>query len=86
MRMDKFTSKFQQALADAQSLAVGRDNQYIDPAHVLNVYTCKPKGGILGYAYLPASYPESNWHHGVVLLYSSLPDWARSRLSAWPSL
>src|SRR5688500_4147840 len=35
MRMDKFTSKFQQALADAQSLAVGRDNQYIDPAHLL---------------------------------------------------
>jgi len=35
MRMDKFTSKFQMALADAQSLAVGRDNQYIDPVHVL---------------------------------------------------
>ena len=35
MRMDKFTSKFQQALADAQSLAVGRDNQYIEPAHLL---------------------------------------------------
>jgi ATP-dependent Clp protease ATP-binding subunit ClpB len=35
MRMDKFTSKFQAALADAQSLAVGRDNQYIEPAHVL---------------------------------------------------
>jgi ATP-dependent Clp protease ATP-binding subunit ClpB len=35
MRMDKFTSKFQQALAEAQSLAVGRDNQYIEPAHVL---------------------------------------------------
>src|SRR5687767_2722151 len=35
MRMDKFTSKFQMALADAQSLAVGHDNQYIDPVHVL---------------------------------------------------
>jgi ATP-dependent Clp protease ATP-binding subunit ClpB len=35
MRMDKFTTKFQQALADAQSLAVGRDNQYIDPVHLL---------------------------------------------------
>ncbi|MET0534648.1 MAG: ATP-dependent chaperone ClpB [Steroidobacter sp.] len=33
--MDKFTSKFQMALADAQSLAVGHDNQYIDPVHVL---------------------------------------------------
>ena len=35
MRMDKLTSRFQQALADAQSLAVGRDNQFIEPAHVL---------------------------------------------------
>jgi ATP-dependent Clp protease ATP-binding subunit ClpB len=35
MRMDKLTSKFQAALADAQSLAVGRDNQFLEPAHVL---------------------------------------------------
>src|SRR5687768_527611 len=35
MRMDKFTSKFQMALADAQSSAVGHDNQYIEPVHVL---------------------------------------------------
>jgi len=33
--MDKLTSKFQTALADAQSLAVGRDHQYIEPLHVL---------------------------------------------------
>ena len=35
MRMDKLTSKFQMALADAQSLAVGRDHNYIEPAHVM---------------------------------------------------
>ena len=35
MRMDKLTSKFQAALADAQSLAVGRDHQFIEPGHVL---------------------------------------------------
>ncbi len=35
MRMDKLTSKFQLALSDAQSLAVGRDHQFIEPAHVL---------------------------------------------------
>ena len=35
MRMDKLTNQLQNALADAQSLAVGRDNQYIEPAHVL---------------------------------------------------
>ncbi|MDH3452209.1 MAG: AAA family ATPase, partial [Gammaproteobacteria bacterium] len=35
MRSDKFTSKFQLALADAQSLAVGRDHQFIEPVHML---------------------------------------------------
>ncbi len=35
MRIDKLTSKFQEALADAQSLAVTRDNPYIEPVHVL---------------------------------------------------
>ena len=44
-----------------------------DPAHTLNIYTCKPSGGILGWAYFPNSYPESDYRHGVVLLYSSLP-------------
>jgi ATP-dependent Clp protease ATP-binding subunit ClpB len=35
MRMDKLTTKFQLALADAQSLAVGRDHQFIEPVHLL---------------------------------------------------
>ena len=35
MRMDKLTSRFQQALADAQSLAIGRDHQFLEPGHVL---------------------------------------------------
>jgi len=35
MRMDKLTSKFQMALADAQSLALGRDHQFIEPAHIM---------------------------------------------------
>ncbi|QIL72031.1 ATP-dependent chaperone ClpB [Diaphorobacter sp. HDW4B] len=35
MRIDKLTTKFQEALADAQSLALGNDNPYIDPVHVL---------------------------------------------------
>lgn len=35
MRMDKLTSKFQQAIADAQSLAVGRDHQFIESIHVM---------------------------------------------------
>ncbi|MDH5858495.1 ATP-dependent chaperone ClpB [Lampropedia aestuarii] len=35
MRLDKLTTKFQEALGDAQSLALGNDNQYIAPVHVL---------------------------------------------------
>jgi ATP-dependent Clp protease ATP-binding subunit ClpB len=35
MRIDKLTTKFQEALAEAQSLAVARDNPYIEPAHAL---------------------------------------------------
>ncbi|MCT8741684.1 ATP-dependent chaperone ClpB [Glaesserella parasuis] len=35
MNIDKFTSKFQSAIADAQSLAVGKDNPYIEPAHLM---------------------------------------------------
>ncbi len=35
MRTDKLTTKFQEALADAQSLALGHDNAYIEPAHLL---------------------------------------------------
>jgi ATP-dependent Clp protease ATP-binding subunit ClpB len=35
MRQDKLTAKFQAALADAQSLALGRDNQIVEPAHLM---------------------------------------------------
>lgn len=35
MRLDRFTSKFQLAIADAQSLALGRDHQYIEPVHLM---------------------------------------------------
>ena len=46
MRMDKLTSKFQMALADAQSLAVGLDNQFIEPAHVM-VALLDQEGGMV---------------------------------------
>ena len=45
MRMDKLTTKFQQALADAQSLAVGNDNPYIEPLHVLSALIAQEDGG-----------------------------------------
>lgn len=48
MRMDKLTSKFQMALADAQSLALGRDNNFIEPEHLMKALldqqggSCRP--------------------------------------------
>ncbi|HEY9400867.1 MAG TPA: ATP-dependent chaperone ClpB [Luteimonas sp.] len=45
MRMDKLTSRFQQALADAQSLAVGRDHNLIEPVHLLIALIDQSGGG-----------------------------------------
>ncbi|WP_206202797.1 ATP-dependent chaperone ClpB [Thioalkalivibrio sp. XN279] len=44
--MDRLTSKFQMALADAQSLAVGRDHQYIEPVHVMVALLDQQGGGL----------------------------------------
>jgi ATP-dependent Clp protease ATP-binding subunit ClpB len=44
MRQDKLTSQFQQALAEAQSLAVTRDNPYIEPVHVLAAMLAQDDG------------------------------------------
>ncbi|MEY4750488.1 MAG: ATP-dependent chaperone ClpB [Pseudomonadota bacterium] len=44
MRLDKLTTAFQQALSDAQSLAVGRDNPYIEASHVLAAMLAQPDG------------------------------------------
>ena len=47
MRMDKLTSRFQQALADAQSLAVGRDHPAIEPVHLLQALLDQDSGSTL---------------------------------------
>jgi ATP-dependent Clp protease ATP-binding subunit ClpB len=44
MRIDKFTTRFQEAIAEAQTLAVTRDNPYIEPAHVLSAMLAQPEG------------------------------------------
>jgi len=46
--MDKLTSKFQMALADAQSLAVGQDHQFIEPAHVMVALLDQQGGTVRG--------------------------------------
>ncbi len=45
MRFDKFTTKFQQAFADAQSAAVGGDHAYIEPQHLLQALLNQQDGG-----------------------------------------
>jgi ATP-dependent Clp protease ATP-binding subunit ClpB len=44
MRLDKLTTKFQEALSEAQSLALGHDNAYIEPAHLLLAMLRQPDG------------------------------------------
>ncbi|WP_426211407.1 ATP-dependent chaperone ClpB [Massilia sp. TWP1-3-3] len=45
MRQDKMTTKLQEALSDSQSLAVGNDNQYIEPVHLLTALLNQDDGG-----------------------------------------
>ena len=46
MRLDSFTSKFQLALSDAQSIALGRDHQYIEPVHLMTALLNQQGGSI----------------------------------------
>lgn len=48
MRLDKLTSKFQLALADAQSLAVGQDHQFIEPVHIFIALLDQQGGAVRG--------------------------------------
>lgn len=47
MRPDKFTSKLEEALADAQSIAVGMDHNYIEPVHILSALLNQQQGGTI---------------------------------------
>lgn len=46
MNIEKFTTKFQQALSEAQSLALNKENAYIEPAHLLLTLINQPEGSI----------------------------------------
>jgi ATP-dependent Clp protease ATP-binding subunit ClpB len=48
MRIEKFTTKLQEALAEAQSMALGQDHQYIEPQHLLLALLNQEDGGIAG--------------------------------------
>ena len=59
MRLDRFTAKFQEALADAQSLAVGRDNQFIEPLHVMSALLAQEDGAVRPLLTLAGSDPTA---------------------------
>ncbi|MFZ7282111.1 ATP-dependent chaperone ClpB [Avibacterium avium] len=46
MNIEKFTTRFQQALSEAQSLALGKDNQFIEPVHLMTALLNQEGGSI----------------------------------------
>ena len=59
MRLDRFTVKFQEALSDAQSLAVGHDNQFIEPVHIMSALVDQEDGTIRPLLALAGSDPQA---------------------------
>ena len=59
MRLDRFTAKFQEALADSQSLAVGRDNQFIEPLHIMAALLNQEDGSVRPLITLAGSDPNA---------------------------
>ncbi len=59
MRLDRFTVKFQEALSDAQSLAVGHDNQFIEPVHIMSALVNQEDGSIRPLLTLAGSDPQA---------------------------
>jgi ATP-dependent Clp protease ATP-binding subunit ClpB len=72
MRMDKLTSRFQQALADAQSLALGRDHQFIEPAHVMLALLDSSGGGVRPLL-MKAGADVNKLRSGLLALLDGLP-------------
>ena len=74
MRMDKLTNPLQQALGDAQSLAVGRDHSMIEPAHVLSAFINQSGSAICRCCKRPAltfRYSSQAWRKRCL----ALRDW-----------
>jgi ATP-dependent Clp protease ATP-binding subunit ClpB len=72
MRQDKLTSRFQQALADAQSLALGRDHQFMEPAHVM-LALLDSSGGSVRPLLMKAGADVNKLRAGVLALLDGLP-------------
>src|SRR3984893_3614724 len=72
MRMDKLTSRFQQSLADAQSLALGRDHQFLEPAHLM-LALLDGAGGSVRPLLLKAGADVNKLRAGLLALLDGLP-------------
>jgi ATP-dependent Clp protease ATP-binding subunit ClpB len=72
MRMDKLTSRLQQALADAQSLALGRDHQVLEPAHVMQALL-DASGGSVRPLLMKAGVDVNKLRAGLLALLDGLP-------------
>ncbi len=72
MRMDRLTSKLQMALADAQSMAVGRDHQFIEPAHLLTALLDQ-EGGSVRHLLMQAGVNVNQLRSGLGDLLDRLP-------------
>ena len=72
MRMDKLTSKLQTALSDAQSLAVGKDHNYIEPAHLVSVLVDQ-KGGSIRPLLMQTGFDIPALCNGLQKLINELP-------------
>jgi ATP-dependent Clp protease ATP-binding subunit ClpB len=72
MRMDKLTSRFQQALADAQSLALGRDHQFLEPSHVMLALLDSTGGGVRPLL-MKAGADVNKLRSGLLALLDGLP-------------
>src|SRR6201993_2114250 len=72
MRMDKLTSRFQQALADAQSLALGRDHQFMEPAHVM-LALLDSSGGSVRPLLMKAGVDVNKLRAGLLAVLDGLP-------------
>ena len=72
MRTDRLTSKFQQALASAQSLALGRDNQFIEPVHLMAALLDQ-EGGSTTHLLGLAGVDTGRLHKGIARAMDNLP-------------
>ena len=72
MRMDKLTSRFQQALADAQSIALGRDHQFLEPSHLM-LAMLDASGGSVRPLLMKAGADVNKLRLGLMTLLDALP-------------